>query len=213
MRSSSAARWPTPSSPRRARMSASRCASTTCWTTPGPSWRRRRARLRDRAADRRGGRLRVQGRRALQDRAGRQCSGGQDDPRYRTGFRSRTSAGRLSNLKTLMWNGPLGAFEVSPFDQGHQRGGEGSSQAHQGGQADERGRRRRHSSRAGARRGPGRLLLHLTAGGAFLRVARGQEDAPASRCCGSRRGAKYALLFRGGRGSGKLRPAAVPGLA
>ena len=27
-------------------------------------------------------------------------------------------SGRLSNLKTLMWNGPLGAFEVSPFDQG-----------------------------------------------------------------------------------------------
>jgi phosphoglycerate kinase len=25
---------------------------------------------------------------------------------------------RLSGLKTLMWNGPLGAFEVSPFDKG-----------------------------------------------------------------------------------------------
>jgi phosphoglycerate kinase len=25
---------------------------------------------------------------------------------------------RLSDLKTLMWNGPLGAFEVSPFDKG-----------------------------------------------------------------------------------------------
>lgn len=27
-------------------------------------------------------------------------------------------AGRLAGLKTLMWNGPLGAFEVSPFDKG-----------------------------------------------------------------------------------------------
>ena len=25
---------------------------------------------------------------------------------------------RLTKLKTLMWNGPLGAFEVSPFDAG-----------------------------------------------------------------------------------------------
>lgn len=27
-------------------------------------------------------------------------------------------SGRLAGLKTLMWNGPLGAFEVAPFDKG-----------------------------------------------------------------------------------------------
>ncbi len=31
---------------------------------------------------------------------------------------ARSLAGRLENCRTLLWNGPLGAFEVQPFDRG-----------------------------------------------------------------------------------------------
>ena len=41
---------------------------------------------------------------------------------------------RLLDTATLVWNGPLGAFETSALRQGHHRGGEG------GGGADKEGR-------------------------------------------------------------------------
>ena len=38
--------------------------------------------------------------------------------------------------KTLLWNGPLGAFEIPPFDRGTNAAGPGGGRADQGRQAE-----------------------------------------------------------------------------
>ena len=48
----------------------------------------------------------------------RRGAGGRDDPRPRPGERGRDRARALPKTKTLVWNGPLGAFETPPFDAG-----------------------------------------------------------------------------------------------
>jgi phosphoglycerate kinase len=40
------------------------------------------------------------------------------DPRHRPGQRQARHLGILARTKTLVWNGPFGAFEVKPFDIG-----------------------------------------------------------------------------------------------
>ena len=62
--------------------------------------------------------------------------------------------------KTLIWNGPLGAFEIAPFDAATvRRPGGGAADA--GGQADLGGGRRRYGGGAEPGRGGGRFHLHL----------------------------------------------------
>ena len=73
-------------------------------------------RLRDRAAGRRGGGARVQGGRAARDRGGERLPAGRDDPRRRAGRDRPRSRRRFAEARTLVWNGPLGAFEIPPFN-------------------------------------------------------------------------------------------------
>ena len=47
------------------------------------------------------------------DRAGAR---GRHDPGHRAGQRARRSEQHLANCRTVVWNGPLGAFEIPPFD-------------------------------------------------------------------------------------------------
>ena len=60
----------------------------------------------------------------------------------------------LGEIKTLVWNGPLGAFETPPFDAATMAIAKTAARAHQRGQVNLRRRRRRHRRRA--QRGQGR---------------------------------------------------------
>jgi phosphoglycerate kinase len=80
----------------------------------------------------------------------------------------------LKTCRTLVWNGPLGAFEIAPFDRDRR------ARPHGGG-ADPRkgaglgGRRRRYRRGAQPCRRGGRFQLFSTAGGAFLEWMEGKE--------------------------------------
>ena len=50
------------------------------------------------------------------DRGGRRGAGRADDPRCRPGHGRCADRASWPGLKTLVWNGPLGAFETPPFD-------------------------------------------------------------------------------------------------
>ena len=73
-----------------------------------------------------------------------------------------------------MWNGPLGAFEVPPFDKGTNAVAREAAKLTKAGQADERRRRRRHRRGAGTRRRRGDFSYVSTAGGAFLEWLEGK---------------------------------------
>ena len=83
----------------------------------------------------------------------------------------------INDAATLVWNGPLGAFEIAPFDQGTVAAARHAARAHEGRQARLGGRRRRH------RRGPEpcrrrrRLHLCLDRGRRLPRMAGGQGPA------------------------------------
>ena len=70
-------------------------------------------------------------------------------------------AGRLETAKTVVWNGPLGAFETPPFDLGHQCGRAPRRDADESGRDGVGRRRRGHVGGAGAggRRGRFHVLL------------------------------------------------------
>ena len=80
-----------------------------------------------------------------------------------------------ARCKTLLWNGPLGAFEIAPFDEGTNARGAGGGRADQGRQAAQRGRRRRHGGGARACRRAEEFTYVSTAGGAFLEWLEGKE--------------------------------------
>ena len=68
------------------------------------------------AAGRRDRRQGAQGACARARRRRRSCSRGRDDPRHRAEVDRRGREG-LGEIKTLVWNGPFGAFETPPFDK------------------------------------------------------------------------------------------------
>ena len=72
--------------------------------------------LRGPAADRRRGGRRAQARRGDADRGGRRGAGRRDDPGCRPGDGGRADRAICRRWRTLVWNGPLGAFETPPFD-------------------------------------------------------------------------------------------------
>ncbi len=55
---------------------------------------------------------------AVADRRDRLGRRRHDDPRYRPCNRGDVSAPHSTEADTLVWNGPLGAFETPPFDRG-----------------------------------------------------------------------------------------------
>ena len=65
----------------------------------------------------------------------------------------------IDRAATLVWNGPLGAFEIAPFDRATRGGRQARGGAHRGRQADLGGRRRRHGG--GAQPCRRRRRLHL----------------------------------------------------
>ena len=101
-----------------ARRSASRCARRTwpkrrarSWPTPGQG-RSCRIVLPVDAVVAEG----VQGARAGAGRRRRPRRRGRDDPRHRA-EEHRRNRGRDRQVKTLVWNGPFGAFETPPFEE------------------------------------------------------------------------------------------------
>ena len=78
---------------------------------------RRRRQVRDPAAGRRRGRARVRGARAVARRAVDERRPRRHDPRCRPAHASSSHLGAGAR-QTLVWNGPLGAFEIEPFDAG-----------------------------------------------------------------------------------------------
>ena len=68
------------------------------------------------AAGRRKCRQGIQGACASACRRRRSCSRGRDDPRHRPEV-DRRGREVLKEIKTLVWNGPFGAFETPPFDK------------------------------------------------------------------------------------------------
>ncbi len=82
---------------------------------------------------------------------------------------------RLDRTRTVLWNGPLGAFEIPPFDSRHQRGRPACRRADGGRPHDEHRRRRRHHLRARPCQRPGRVLLRLHRRRRLLGVAGGQD--------------------------------------
>ncbi len=85
----------------------------------------------------------------------------------------------IERAQTLVWNGPLGAFEIEPFDTGNRRRSEICGRAHQGRQARLGCRRRRHGLGAEPRRRCRRFHLCLDGGRRFPRVDGRQSP---SRC-------------------------------
>ena len=82
--------------------------------------------------------------------------------------------GAIDDAATLVWNGPLGAFEMHPFEQATVEIARYAARADQGRQARLGRRRRRHRRRpeCGGRRGP--FTYVSTAGGAFLEWMEGK---------------------------------------
>ena len=100
---------------------------------------------------------------------------------------------RLENCRTLVWNGPLGAFEVPPFDAATVAVARQAAELTRAGVAAQRGGRRRYPRRARPCRGRGRLQLPLDRRRGVPRMAGGQ-DAPGRR--GARRVGASVARFR-----------------
>ena len=149
----SAAAWPTPSSTPRATTSAPPSARRT-WPIPrARSWlwpRRTRCELLLPVdvvvAERDGGRRARRGP-ARSTRSAR--ASGSSTPVRR---RSRSWSRPWTPARTLIWNGPLGVFEIPPVRRGDDGRGAARRGAGQGRQADRRRRRRRHGRGAAPRR-------------------------------------------------------------
>ena len=83
----------------------------------------------------------------------------------------------LGRCRTLLWNGPLGAFEIAPFGEGTFALARAAAAAHQGRQAHLGGRRRRHGGRAQCGRRDRRVHLCLDRGRRLPRMAGGPRAA------------------------------------
>ena len=136
--------------------------------------------LRDRPARRRRRRAGVQGRRRDQDGCGRRLSGRRDDPRRRAADASSASRPSSTTARTLIWNGPLGAFEIPPFDAATNAAAAKAAELTEGGPPDLGRGRRRHRRRAEQGRRGGRLHLRLRRGRRLPRMDGGQ-DPPGRR--------------------------------
>ena len=87
----------------------------------------------------------------------------------------------LKNCRTLVWNGPLGAFETPPFDAATVALAQDRGGADQGGSAGLGRRRRRHRRGAQPRRGRRRFHLRLDRRRSVSRMDGRPRRCPASR--------------------------------
>ena len=132
-------------------------------------------RLPDGAADRCRGRHRVQAGRADADRAGDAVPA--DAMILDVGPETVAALNRhLATLKTLVWNGPLGAFETPPFDAATTAFAKSVAEATQRGAA-QRGRRRRHGLGAAPCRRAGQDELRVHRRRRVPGMAGGQDPA------------------------------------
>ena len=83
----------------------------------------------------------------------------------------------LEECRTLLWNGPMGAFEIAAFRRRHVRVGARRGGSDEGGQAHVRGGRRRHCRGLERGRRDGRLYLCLDSRRRVPRMARGARAA------------------------------------
>ena len=83
----------------------------------------------------------------------------------------------INDAATLVWNGPLGAFEHAPFDQGTVAAARHAAERTAAGQARLGRRRRRHGRGAEPRRRRGRFHLRLDRRRRLPRMARRQAAA------------------------------------
>ena len=83
----------------------------------------------------------------------------------------------INDAATLVWNGPLGAFEIAPFDQGTVAAARHAAERTQGRQARLGGRRRRYGRGAQPCRRRRRLHLCLDGGRRLPGMARRQGSA------------------------------------
>ena len=91
--------------------------------------------------------------------------------------------GQLARLKTLVWNGPLGAFETPPFDAATTAFAKAVAAATAKRRAAQRRRRRRHRLGAAPRRRAGQDELRLDRRRCVPGVA-GRQDAARGRRVG-----------------------------
>ncbi len=137
--------------------------------------RRREGRLADRPAGRCGRRGGAQGRRR-EPRRSRVDAVPADQMILDVGPKSVDAVnGWIDKAATLVWNGPLGAFEMPPFDKATVAAATARRRAHQGRQAAVGRRRRRHRVAPSIRpASPRDFSFVSTAGGAFLEWMEGK---------------------------------------
>ncbi len=105
----------------------------------------------------------------------------------------------IDRAATLVWNGPLGAFEIEPFDKATMSAAETCGQANQGRQADLGRRRRRHSRGVEPGRRGRRLHLCLHRRRRLPRMdgRQGPAGRRGAEALSSRRGTVSELADRG----------------
>ena len=111
---------------------------------------------------------------AMRDRRHRRDTCRRHGPRRRRKDGRRRSSDWIDRAATLVWNGPLGAFEIAPFDRATRGGSQARGGAHRGRQAGLGGRRRRHRGGAQPCRRADDFTYVSTAGGAFLEWMEGK---------------------------------------
>ena len=115
-------------------------------------------------------------------------AGRRHDPRRRAEDRSRTTPTCSSRCRTLLWNGPLGAFEIAPFGEGTFALAREAARADQGRPARLGRRRRRYGRGAQCGGRHRRVHLRLDGGRRLPRMARGP------RAAGHRRAGARSLM-------------------
>ena len=102
----------------------------------------------------------------------------------------------INDAATLVWNGPLGAFEITPFDQGTVATARHAAERTKAGKTGLGRRRRRHGLGAQSCWRRERLFLCIDSRRRFPRMARRQAPARRRRAEGLRHALSFALASK-----------------
>ncbi len=100
---------------------------------------------------------------------------------------------KLADCRTLLWNGPMGAFEIEPFDRGTNALAQAAARLTADRSAAQRGRRWRHRGGARSRRRARAVLLRIDRRRCLSGVARRQGSAGSSGARADGLGARYRM--------------------